>query len=186
MKRTDGIRRTPMRSRSRNTGPSDEVVDLVLERAQWSCEMCLVALGHRRGKDWQCHHRRARRMGGSQLPDTNSPANLLVLCLSCHELVESERSAAYEGGWLVRQNADPAAVLVLIGAKRWVFLTADGKYADERCPECRCDPVLCETDDTGDHCEEQSCGSCLHGCPLDPVCVACTRRYDVVTSEGAP
>lgn len=128
MKRGGEIRRSPTRYRARNTGPSAEVVDLVLERAQWSCEMCTVALGHLRGKDWQCHHRRPRRMGGSQLEDTNSPANLLVLCLSCHELVESERSAAYEGGWLVRQNADPAAVPVLIGAARWVLLAADGGY----------------------------------------------------------
>ncbi len=75
-------------------------------------------------------------MGGSQLPDTNLPQNLLVLCLSCHELVESQRSAAYAGGWLVRQNADPAAVPVLIGASRWVLLTVDGRYLDEvaECP----------------------------------------------------
>lgn len=130
MRRTE-IRRTAKRSRPRATGPADEVVGLVLERAQYSCEMCTVALGDRRGVDWQCHHRRPRRMGGSQLDDTNGPQNLLVLCLSCHELVESQRSAAYEGGWLVRQNADPAAVLVLIGAKRWVFLTVDGRYRDE-------------------------------------------------------
>ena len=124
-------RRTPMRTRVRRTGPSDEVVDLVLERAQHSCEMCTVALRPRRGVDWQLHHRRPRRMGGSQLPDTNAPQNLLVLCCSCHELVESQRSAAYEGGWLVNQHADPAAVPVLIGASRWVLLTVDGRYVDE-------------------------------------------------------
>lgn len=128
MKRGE-IRRTPAkRPRYRSTGPAEAVIDAVLDRAQHSCEMCLVALGHRRGKDWQCHHRRPRRMGGSQLPDTNLPQNLLILCLSCHELVEAERSAAYEGGWLVRQNADPAAVPVLIGATRWVLLAADGGY----------------------------------------------------------
>jgi 5-methylcytosine-specific restriction protein A len=119
-----------MRTRVRRTGPSDEVVDLVLERAQHSCEMCTVALRPRRGVDWHCHHRRARRMGGSQLPDTNLPQNLLVLCPSCHELVESERTAAYAGGWLVRQNQDPLKVRVLIGAAVWVLLTADGEYFD--------------------------------------------------------
>lgn len=122
------IRRSPMRSRYRSTGPSAEVVDLVLERASYSCEMCSVMLGHRRGKDWECHHRRPRRMGGSQLPDTNSLVNLLVLCPSCHELVERERAAAYEGGWLVRQNDSPTIVPVLIGADRWVLLTEDGRY----------------------------------------------------------
>lgn len=41
-----------------------------------------------------------------------------------------------------------------------------------RCPECRCDVVLCETDDSGEHCADQACGTCLHGCPLDD-CPAC-------------
>lgn len=42
-----------------------------------------------------------------------------------------------------------------------------------RCPECRCDPVLCETDDSGEHCSDQSCPTCLHGCPLDDDCPVC-------------
>lgn len=36
-----------------------------------------------------------------------------------------------------------------------------------RCRHCTCDPTLCETDDTGQHCADRSCGSCLHGCPDD-------------------
>lgn len=40
-----------------------------------------------------------------------------------------------------------------------------------RCPACRCDPELCESDDTGQHCADQSCGSCLHGCPVE--CTVC-------------
>jgi 5-methylcytosine-specific restriction enzyme A len=71
-------------------------------------------------------------MGGSQLPDTNLASNLLVFCPGCHELAESERSAAYAAGWLVRQDADPAAVPVLIGATRWVLLCPDGTYRAER------------------------------------------------------
>lgn len=135
------MKRSAMKTRRRSTGPSDEVVDLVLERAGYSCEVCTVALRDRRGVDYQVHHRRPRRMGGSQLPDTNLPQNLLVLCLSCHELVEKERTAAYEGGWLVGQRLVPADVPVLIGAKRWVYLTVDGRYQDEverELPECIC------------------------------------------------
>lgn len=30
---------------------------------------------------------------------------------------------------------------------------------------CTCDPVLCDTDDTGDSCMD--CASCLWGCPAD-------------------
>lgn len=130
MKRTAGPARKPMRSRYRSTGPSDEVVDLVLERAQYSCELDGAPVGDRRGVDHHIHHRRPRRMGGSQLDDTNLSQNLLLLCPRCHEVVESERTAAYAGGWLVRQNADPATVPVLILAVER-YLTPDGKYSDE-------------------------------------------------------
>lgn len=105
------------------------VVELVLERAQYSCELDGAPLGDRRGVDYHVHHRRPRRMGGSQLPDTNQPQNLLILCPDDHEMVESQRSVAYEGGWLVRQEANPLLVSVLIlAAER--YLTADGRYAD--------------------------------------------------------
>lgn len=128
MKRTE-LKRRPMKSRYRSTGPSDEVVDLVLERAQYSCELDGAQIGDRRGVDFHVHHRRPRRMGGSQQADTNAPQNLLILCPDCHSTVESERTAAYAGGWLVRQNADPARVPVLILAVER-YLTEDGKYAD--------------------------------------------------------
>lgn len=101
---------------------------MVLERAQYSCELDGAQIGDRRGVDYHVHHRRPRRMGGSQLPDTNAPQNLLILCPDDHEMVESERTAAYAGGWLVRQGDDPAEVPVLIVAEL-KFLTADGKYA---------------------------------------------------------
>lgn len=121
------LKRSPSKKRWRNTGPTAEVVDLVLERAQYGCELDGAQIGDRRGVDYHVHHRRPRRMGGSQLPDTNAPQNLLILCPDCHETVESERTAAYGGGWLVRQNADPTRVPVLILA-RSVFLTSDGRY----------------------------------------------------------
>ena len=124
------MKRVGVRRRSRNTGPPDEVVDLILERAGYSCELCNIGLRDRRGEDWQAHHRRARRMGGDRRADTNQAVNLLVLCPTCHETVERERTAAYRGGWLVRQEAKPADIPVLIGAARWVLLTVDGRYED--------------------------------------------------------
>jgi hypothetical protein len=42
---------------------------------------------------------------------------------------------------------------------------------------CTCDPDLCESDDTGEHCEIRSCGACLHGCPAaagQPCCLDTT------------
>ncbi|MEV0608098.1 hypothetical protein AB0I61_17205 [Polymorphospora rubra] len=52
---------------------------------------------------------------------------------------------------------------------------------------CRCNPDLCESDDTGQHCEEQACGYCLHGCPAendDDCCGGTTALY--LTIQPAP
>lgn len=35
---------------------------------------------------------------------------------------------------------------------------------------CWCDPVLCATDDTDDHCADTNCAMCLHGCPSGDDC----------------
>ncbi len=120
------MKRTELKSRYRNTGPSRDVVEAVLERDQYSCFICGVGLGPRRGQDFQIHHRRARRSGGSQLSDTNLPQNLLTLDPDCHATVERERTAAYEGGWLVRQQGNPLEVEVLRHALEWVLLKDDG------------------------------------------------------------
>lgn len=149
MKRTELVRRTPLRAKTplssrsvllraapkvkryRSTGPVRGVVDLVYERANYSCELCLVGIGPQRGVDHHVHHRRPRRAGGSRRADTNSPANLLLLCPSCHEVIEVQRAAAYDGGWLVGASQDPARVPVLIGAVRLVYLSDDGRYLDD-------------------------------------------------------
>ena len=120
------MKRTEMKSRYRNTGPSRDVVEVVLERDQYSCFVCGLGLGPQRGTDFQIHHRRARRQGGSQLGDTNMPQNLLLLDPSCHARIEKERTAAYEGGWLVRQEGNPLEVEVLRHALEWVLLQEDG------------------------------------------------------------
>lgn len=150
MRRTELKRKTPLRAKSRliarvgiarrkalsakrstkSTGPKRSVVELVYERANYSCELCLVGIGPQRGVDHHVHHRRPRRAGGSRRPDTNCPANLLLLCPSCHEVIEVQRSAAYAGGWLVGASQGPARVPVLIGAVRLVYLSNDGRYVD--------------------------------------------------------
>lgn len=122
----------------RNTGPSPQVVDAVCERAGHSCEICLSGVGDRRGIDYSIHHRRPRQMGGTRWSGSNSPSNLMLLCGSgttgCHGVVESHRSGAVAGGWLVMSRDDPATVPVLIGRERWVLLTADATYEDVPAP----------------------------------------------------
>lgn len=122
-----GLRRTQMRSRVRSTGPDRLTVEALYERAERRCELCGAPVQGERGRHHHVHHRRPRRMGGSQLSDTNELVNLLLLDAACHELVERERTAAYEGGWLVRQSDDPSAVPVLVRAQL-VLLTDDGQY----------------------------------------------------------
>lgn len=121
----------------RSTGPDKLTVEALYERAQGCCELCGIPVRGERGREHHVHHRRPRRMGGSQLPDTNTIVNLLLLDADCHQIIESERTAGYEGGWLVRQGDDPAAVPVLIRLNL-MLLTEDGGYRpveDSQLPE---------------------------------------------------
>jgi hypothetical protein len=71
-------------------------------------------------------------MGGSRDPETNDVENLMLLSPEAHEHVEKNRTEAYERGWLVRQDAIPAAVPVVVmvdGRPALVLLTDDAAYA---------------------------------------------------------
>jgi 5-methylcytosine-specific restriction protein A len=129
MRRRSPLRRTPLKSRHKGTGPARDAVDAVYERAGHSCELCTCAVGPQRGLDHHVHHRRPRAAGGSKRPDTNLPSNLLLLCPPCHDEIESRRGEALSAGWLVLQSGDPAETAVLIHRDRWVYLTDDGDYA---------------------------------------------------------
>jgi 5-methylcytosine-specific restriction protein A len=136
LKRTSGRPK-----RARDTGPTKTARDLVWERAGGRCELCGGSLAGMRG--FSRHHRRPRRMGGSRLPDTNSAANILLVCGSatspdgCHHRIESNRTQAYAEGLLLHADQDPAEIPVLINnptRSAWpqlVWLTADGTYSEE-------------------------------------------------------
>lgn len=131
------ITRSPSRRRSRDTGPDMETVMLVLNRDGYRCIRDGVPIEGDRGIDWVLHHRRARAMGGSRRPDTNSPVNLLSLCAPCHGFVESYRAEAYVKGWLVHTHHDPARVPVLVDhGSRWVYLDVAGSCSDNPPVEC--------------------------------------------------
>jgi hypothetical protein len=71
-------------------------------------------------------------MGGSRDPETNDVENLMLLSPEAHEYVERNRTEAYERGWLVRQDAIPAAAPVIVmvdGRPALVRLTEDAAYA---------------------------------------------------------
>jgi hypothetical protein len=119
----------------RRTGPTSAVVDAILERAQYSCEICGIGLGPVRGVDWSAHHRRARGMGGTRWPGSNMTSNLLVVCGSgttgCHGVIESHRAGAVAGGWLILARQNPLEVAVLICRDRWRYLGDDAAYHED-------------------------------------------------------
>lgn len=111
------------RARQRDTGPARAVRDLVRERAGDRCELCWSTDG------LQVHHRRPRASGGTSDPATNSPANLLLLCVWCHADIEARRALALANGHLIHQGHDPAAVPVLLLAHGRVRLCDDGSIS---------------------------------------------------------
>lgn len=127
--RRSPLRRTPLKSKRTQTGPAQDVVDAVLDRATHSCERCGCGVGPKRGVEHHIHHRRPRAAGGSRRADTNWPSNLLLLCPGCHEQIESRRAEALAAGWLVPQGGDPAETAVLLFGDRFRYLTVDGGYS---------------------------------------------------------
>jgi len=117
--------------RYKATGPSPDVVELVLERSQYSCELRGCMVGDRRGVDWSIHHRLPRRMGGTKRPEVNQPPALIVVCGSgttgCHGWLEARRAEAYDLGLLLHAGDDPAEVPVGL-AVGLVYLTTEGTY----------------------------------------------------------
>jgi hypothetical protein len=129
------------------TGVPRKVCQTVAWRAAYSCEIC--GRGLTDGSQWTTphsfHHRRPRGMGGSTAADTNTPANVLLLCgtgtTGCHGDVESQRQLAYAHGWLVPQGTDPATVPVDVASfTRPVWLDHTDTYRKEN-PSCEADPI---------------------------------------------
>lgn len=82
---------------------------------------------------YSIQHRRARGMGGSRDPLTDSPANGVVLCGSavngCHGRVESQPVWASSQGLRIPQGADPRVVPVFHVNRGATVLTEAGTYA---------------------------------------------------------
>lgn len=123
------VRKQPIRTSRekrtgrRDTGPDRSTRELVLERDEYRCVHC----GD--NKNLQQHHRKARKAGGrANWRKSNSPANLLTVCADTHAWIESRRAEAYDAGWLVRENDEPADVPVQHFIHGLVYLTDDGGW----------------------------------------------------------
>lgn len=82
---------------------SPKTRSLIWDRDKYSCRRC-GRLGE------QIHHRRPRQMGGTRRRWVNQPANLVLLCIRCHQWVELHRELATEQGWLVPEGYGPQAI----------------------------------------------------------------------------
>jgi hypothetical protein len=109
---------------------------VVLERDAHACVRCGRYIAFR---SYSLHHRRPRGSGGSKRPETNLPANLVVLCGhatspdGCHYWAESNRGDAMAVGLILGQHLDPAASPVLTH-RGWLLLDNDGTYTSVEVP----------------------------------------------------
>lgn len=117
------------------TGFSPKVRELLRARASVDgfvvCEVMAACQG-RAAAVWEAHHRRPRGMGSSRRPDTNLPANGLMVCGDCHRFIESNRSVALSNRWLLRQNETPTDIPVL-RRHVWVLLDNEGGFVPAEC-----------------------------------------------------
>lgn len=127
------MRRTAMKRPRPTPGPTFDTVMAVLDRDSYRCVPCSAPIVGERGTTWALHHRKGRG-----LPDSHEPQNLITVCGAsnvdrCHGRIHGNRGEAQEFGWSISRNTslDPVDVAVLVGGEtRYVYLTADGRYAD--------------------------------------------------------
>lgn len=111
------LHRTPMRRSRPKPGIPADVREAVLIRDEGKCQRCGMWLAN---VPSSVHHRLPRKSGGrhgAAEARINAMANLVLLCgdgvRGCHGDIERDRTQAYDDGWLVRENEDPATVPVL-------------------------------------------------------------------------
>jgi hypothetical protein len=128
----------------RGNYPSNETVDVVMDRDQGCCVVCGKVLFGYRGREWSIHHRRAKGMGGTRRPDTNEPQNLISVCgggnnSGCHGTIHRHPKDAVVMGWTIPKEStvDLETVHLALFARfddvrgtRWVTLTSDGRYRE--------------------------------------------------------
>ena len=93
------------------TGFNVKTRKAVMERDHGICQWCGEPA---RPDDYSLQHRRARGMGGSRSPVTNTAANGVLVhgtgTTSCHGYIEAHPTEALQRGFRVRQNDDPRHV----------------------------------------------------------------------------
>jgi 5-methylcytosine-specific restriction protein A len=110
-----------LKRKTRNTGPTPETRQAVMERDGFRCVRCGNVVFGEPGVGFSLQHRIPRGMGGSRDPRLNLPSNLVLLdgsgTTGCHGEVESRRSDAEAAGYLVPRHLDAAVVPVTVAIR---------------------------------------------------------------------
>lgn len=107
---------------------TETVRNQIKERSKQRCEVCTAYAFHA-----QIHHRKPRGMGGSKDPVSGSAANGLWVHPACHSKIESQRSWAFDRGYLVKQSDDPRTAPIKINGLWWL-LDEEGNRKPSSCP----------------------------------------------------
>ncbi|WP_170177806.1 HNH endonuclease [Thermomonospora umbrina] len=117
-------------SRSKVLNPRPDISEQraeAYERAGGKCDLCGQPLSWAR---FECHHRKKRSQGGD-----DSLSNLIALHPACHhDKVHGRPKWAYEHGFMVRRDGDPAKTAVFRHGTRWQ-IPGDEQWHGAAAPE---------------------------------------------------
>lgn len=120
----------------RDTGPTPEVRQLVIERDRFRCVVDGVQVSEWEG--YEVHHRSNRGSGGSKRDGVNGPANLILLCRPHHAWITNDHAGvvlAKHHGWVISKFSTPSSIPLNHSLLGRVFLDEDGGYALVEPPE---------------------------------------------------
>ncbi len=127
------MKRTALRSRLRNTGPTAATVRIVWERDAGRCCVCGLRCEGPRGWAWSVQHRLRRGSGGTGREFVNLSGNLVLAhgsgTTSCHGRIEGNREWARRQGFRVADGIVlPADTPIAHAAHGLVLLADDGTW----------------------------------------------------------
>lgn len=118
MKRSEPLRRSPMRARRRRPNMTPALRHAVWVRDAGLCQYCAGRVGE---DEAEVHHRLLRSRGGQ-----DSAENLITLHPVCHQGIHANPAKATEHGFMCPRTEDPADWPVHRFLSTWAQPTANG------------------------------------------------------------
>lgn len=121
------MRRTPMKSRYRPTGPTADTREALVGRSGGLCE--LVATQTCTGSATEVAHRLGKKAGGRKgtaLAESNRLSNVVHSCHTCHMWTHDHPDVAYTLGMMLHEWDSPPDVPMQYRAGEMVLLFDDG------------------------------------------------------------